>query len=537
MQWRAPSTTGRTSYTHVHEPTSASASAKDFEEICRRPAVERDPFAGEPPRPEAWAVLLVDDDPQVLRSVERLLRGRHRVLACESGKEALVALTEHDVGVIVTDQIMPEMSGFDLLREVRRRYPDSLMTRVVLSACADFALLEGFVNECRIDHFLSKPFAPDELREVVAKATDSYEGARAAAAEKLRLEAAQKRLAEENRSLRNRLGQAKGFERIVGDSSALRHALQRIELVRKSEVSVHLSGETGTGKELAARAIHEGGGRADRPFIIQNCGGLNDQLLHSTLFGHKKGAFTGADRDHRGVFEQADGGTLFLDEVAELSPAAQASLLRVLEVGEVVPVGATAPIHVDVRIISATHANLRSAVEEGSFREDLYYRLVIVSIELPPLREREGDVPLLLAHFLRVHSQAQNKPVSGFSAGSLATLEHYPWPGNIRELSHEVQRLVVLAQPNEVIPSAALSERVRTHTIEPKRAPVDLEDGILIPSGLSYDEARLTLARRLITQALEESDGVVRKAAEVLGMERSRLAKLRRRLGVMTEFS
>ena len=472
------------------------------------------------------AVLFVDDEPGVLRALERSFRHQYRVVCCSGGGEALRAMADDEVAVIVTDHAMPEMTGLGLLRAVTERFPSSRAVRIVLSAQTDLELLGSFVNECRIAHFVSKPFEVDELRRVVRSSFESY----ALAAEKSRraaeLASQNEKLARENRRLRRRLETTRGFDRLIGNSSKLKNAIDRARMVCSTDVTVHVRGETGTGKELLARAIHEGGARADRPFVAQNCAGLGGALLQSTLFGHRKGSFTGADRDRPGVFQQADGGTLFLDEVAELTADAQAALLRVLQEGEVVPVGATTPERVDVRLISATHVDLRERVTRGTFREDLFYRLVVMSLELPSLRERPDDVPALAAHFLHLHTQKHGKDIPAFHRETMQKLERYDWPGNVRQLANEIERLVVLAEPNHEIGPELLSMDV----VHP-RDETD-PDGLYVPFGISYDEAHERVSRWLIERALDESGGVIRKAADALSMERSRLAKLRRRLGI-----
>ncbi len=312
--------------------------------------------------------------------------------------------------------------------------------------------------------------------------------------------------------------------------------VDQLERVRRSDATVHVHGETGTGKELVARALHSGGPRKHAPFVAQNCAGLSESLLQSLLFGHKKGAFTGADKDFQGVFQQADRGTLFLDEVAELSATVQAALLRALQSGEITPVGARAPVKVDVRVISATHKDLREEVRGGRFREDLYFRLVVIPIRLPSLRERSGDIPLLAMHFLDLHCELKGKNIRGFSGDAMRALERYPWPGNVRELENEIERLVVLTDDQQKVPLELLSPHLRQGA-GPAAAPTPPAeaDGFVVPAGLDYDRAVASLERALVEEALRQAGGNVSQAARALGMERSRLAKLRDRLGLSAE--
>jgi len=479
----------------------------------------------------AATILVVDDDPGILRAARRILRESYEVIICASGPEALAVLEKRTVAVLLTDHYMPGMSGLDLLQEIATRFPASLMRRVVLSGRADAELLEGYLNECRIDHFTQKPFTSQDLRRVVAEAVEAHRLAEEEARKARGLVEKNATLADENRALRERLRRVQLFEGLVGVSDALREVLYRIDQVRQTDVTIHITGETGTGKELVARALHDGGLRAGKPMVAQNCAGLNGALLQSMLFGYRKGAFTGADQDRDGLFQQADGGTLFLDEVGELPATAQASLLRALQDGEIVPVGATRPLAVDVRLISATHVDLKERVEAGTFREDLYYRLVVIQLDVPPLRERTGDVTVLARHFLERYADKHGKSHGGLSPELLSRLERYDWPGNVRELGNEIERLVVLAEAGTQIGAELLSSRIRG---QEDRFDAT-QDGFFVPHGLGYDDAREQLARWMVTRALQESGGVIRAAAAALAMERSRLAKLRRRLGIRAE--
>lgn len=473
-------------------------------------------------------VLFVDDDVSLARTAQRTLKSdRYRVLTAHSGEEALEILKTQRVAVLVTDQDMPQMTGLELLQAFSQRHPDAHTVRLVVSGHTDLDALREFVNRCRIWQFVGKPFALEHLRKTVDAALTVYDTAQEAHYQTIQLAAAAANLQEENQRLRARIAPPSAFQRILGHSQPLRHALTRIKRVAPTEVSVHVHGETGTGKELVARALHEEGKRRKGPFVAQNCAGLTESLLQSTLFGHRRGSFTGADRDRPGVFQEADGGTLFLDEVAELSPKVQGALLRVLQEGEVIRVGDTRPEKVDVRVISATHKDLRREVAEGRFREDLYFRLVVVSVELPALRAREGDVALLAHHFLQLYGERHRKHLAGFSSAAKRALSRYEWPGNVRELANEMERVVVLAEDGESVHEGLLSPHVLSESLTPGR-----DDGVFVSFDLPYDQAMHQVQKALIERALEEHGGIIRKAADALQMERSRLAKLRKRLGM-----
>jgi DNA-binding NtrC family response regulator len=300
---------------------------------------------------------------------------------------------------------------------------------------------------------------------------------------------------------------------------------------------VHIAGETGTGKELAARALHDGGPRAKAAFIAQNCGGMAESLLQSTLFGHKKGAFTGADRDHLGVFREADGGTLFLDEVAELPATVQVSLLRVLQNHEITPLGSGRSEKVSVRVVSATHKDLRQEVAAGRFREDLYFRLVVVTVLLPPLRERVGDIPLLARHLLDAQCRRYDIDVPGFESAAMAALENYPWPGNVRELENEIERLVVLAQPGQSIARASLSPHILTFAGDAPQTSRDREQpdpyAAISEGGLSLDQVVERFERQLLVRALRQHDSNQSLTAKTLKVPRQTLISRLKKLGLV----
>jgi two-component system response regulator HupR/HoxA len=460
------------------------------------------------------------------------LSQEYDVVAASGAVDVLACLEHREVTVLILAPTADGISPGDLLDRLSARYPRSHATRIVLSRTSTVEEMRTLINRGRIFHSLDVDVASDALVEAVRAAVDRY----ALAAENERaageLERTKRWLERENAFLRQRLTGVSGFDKIIGNSQQLRDALGHLQQICRTDASVHIQGETGTGKELVARALHVGGPRADHPYVVQNCAGMTDTLLQSTLFGHRKGAFTGADRDHRGLFLEADGGTLFLDEVGELSPATQGMLLRALQ-GEVTPVGANRPLRVDTRIISATNRNLREEVNAGRFREDLFYRLVVVTVRLPPLRDREGDVALLARHFLDMHCEHHAKDVPGFRTEAIAALEAYPWPGNVRELDNEIERVVILADAGEKIGVAMLSPHIvaqqrngrAAEQVRSARPRLDIDTA-------DYDAAVRQFERTLVAHAISAEGGSITRAAKRIGIERTRLGKIRKRLGI-----
>jgi two-component system response regulator HupR/HoxA len=385
-------------------------------------------------------ILLVDDEPRVLDALEAILAAEFRVFRAESGDDALRLLQAEEVAVILTDYRMPRMTGVELLRRSQEIAPDAI--RIVLTAYTDVDSLMEAINTGRIYHFVPKPWDPTDLVLVVRRAAERY----ALGAENARLrdelELALNTLRREAREARERPG---SFDRLIGAQTGLRPAVELAKKVLDTDTTVLLLGETGTGKELFARLIHDNGPRRAARFVAQNCGALPESLLESELFGHARGAFTGAIAERKGLFEEADGGTIFLDEVGEMSAGMQLRLLRVLQEGEIRRVGASGTRKVAIRVLAATNADLEADVEAGRFRKDLYYRLSVFPIRLPPLRERPADIPTLAEHFLRVYRQRTRRAVPAISPEALRLLCAYPFPGNVRELENEIERAVTLA--------------------------------------------------------------------------------------------
>jgi two-component system response regulator HupR/HoxA len=465
---------------------------------------------------DAQTVLIVDDEPRVLDALEAILAAEFDVLRAGHGEAALEILGggAREVAVILTDYKMPGMTGVELLRRSQEHAPEAL--RIVLTAYTDVDSLMDAINTGRIYHFIPKPWDPTELLLVVRRAAERYTLLQENARLRDELELAYNALRREAEETRAR---PLVFDRLVGAAAGLRGAVDLARKVLEADTTVLLLGETGTGKELFARLIHDNGPRRAGKFVAQNCGALPESLLESELFGHARGAFTGATGEHRGLFEEADGGTIFLDEVGEMSPAMQLRLLRVLQEGEVRRVGASTPRKVDVRVISATNVDLEAEVAAGRFRKDLYYRLAVFPIVLPPLRERAGDLPALADHFLRVYRERARRAVPGISAEAMRCLAAYPFPGNVRELENEIERAVALAEDGRPLLPEHLSDRIRGAAAAGPATPQTLNEAI---------EA---LKRRMLEDALREC-GSKTRAAERLGLTRQSLQQmLRRRLG------
>jgi two-component system response regulator AtoC len=433
-------------------------------------------------------VLVVDDDASMRHLLSVILRDAgFESRAVASGEDALRELDQRAYDLVLTDVRMPGMGGLALLQEVQRRDPDLVV--VVMSAYGTHDAALEAVKAGAWD-YVSKPFRPDDVVLVLRKAEE------------------RERLARENRRLRGELREAYRPESIVGASAAMEDLLRQVRKVAPLKTTVLVEGESGTGKELVARALHELSPRASFPFVAVNCGAIPAELIESELFGHVKGAFTDAHRNKKGLAAEADGGTLFLDEIGELPLGLQVKLLRFLQDEEVRPVGDTRSRKVDVRVVAATARDLRRAVDEGEFREDLFYRLNVVGLRLPPLRERREDVPALAAHFLARFARLRpDLPAPSFSEEALAALQGYRWPGNVRELEHVVERAVVLAE-GPVIGEGDLPDALR-------EAPPTADAG-KAPADLSIKRGTRDLEARLIRAALERTGGNRTRAAELL---------------------
>jgi two-component system response regulator HupR/HoxA len=463
------------------------------------------------------ALLLVDDEPAILESLELTLGADYSVYTAESGEEGLALLRQHrEIALIISDQVLPSMSGVEFLEQALDINRDAI--RMMLTGYADIGSLARAINEGRIYRYISKPWEPDELRLNVKRALETYELAQA-------LRDANERLRAENLVLRREVEGKYAFDQIIGSSPAMNKVFEVMEKVAQTDATVLLTGETGTGKDLVARAIHYSGSRKDERFFAQNCAALPDTLLESELFGHTRGAFTGAHADKKGLFEVAHGGTVFLDEVGETHPGMQVRLLRVLQDGEIRPLGSSDTRKVDVRIIAATNRDLRKEVEENRFREDLFYRLRVVEIELPPLRERRSDIPLLAHSFLDRSSHKMGREMKGFTNAAMDRLVSYSWSGNVRELENEVERTVALAGDADTVTVDMLSEHIRGAIPD---ADPRIDD---LPPGMTLNAAVDSLKRRMIIDSIAET-GSKTRAAERLGIPRQSLQKMMKRLGL-----
>ena len=430
-------------------------------------------------------LLIVDDDRANLESLERIFRREQiDVVTAPDGREALDVLRAQRISVTLTDVMMPGMSGLDLLRAARTVSPETqfiLMTAYGTIEAAVEAMKDGAWD------FVTKPFKRIQIVKSIRRALD------------------QQKLVLENQVLRAQLQGSRRDRSIIGNSLAMRQTLEMVNQVAPSSANVLLMGESGTGKELFARALHNGSQRSSGPFIAVNCAALPESLLEGELFGHEKGAFTGATSRRQGRFELADGGTLLLDEIGETSPQVQVKLLRVLQEGELERVGGSRTIPVDVRIVASTNKDLVAEVEAGRFREDLFYRLNVISITLPPLRDRKDDVPLLAHHFLKVYAEKNNKGVGGLTREALDALVGWSWPGNVRELENAIERAVVLC---------------RGDTIGIDDLPPQIQRGgaavkvLHIPIGTSLEE----IERTVIRETLAATKGDKKLAAQLLGI-------------------
>ncbi len=452
-------------------------------------------------------VLIVDDEESMRHLLSVILRDRgYDARAVSNGEEALRELGARDYDVVLSDVRMPRMDGLRLLAEVQRLQPE--LTFIVMSAYGSHDSALEAMKAGAYD-YVSKPFKPDEVVLVLRKAEE------------------RERLFRENRRLRRELASAYRFENVVGTSEAMAEVLRQVRKVAPIKTTVLLAGESGTGKELVARALHELSPRASFPFVAVNCGAIPGELLESELFGHVKGAFTDASRNKMGLVAEADGGTLFLDEVGELPLALQVKLLRFLQEEEIRRVGDNRSERVAVRVVAATARDLARAVEAGDFREDLYYRLNVVGIRLPPLRERPGDIPLLARHFLGKYARLRpDRPVAAISDAALEAMQAYRWPGNVRELEHAIERAVVLCDGPE-IGEEDLPDKLREPA--PAAPPVTLPDG-----SLSIKRAARAVEEQLIRKALERTGGNRTRAAEILEISYRALLYKMKEYGVET---
>ncbi len=459
-------------------------------------------------------VLVVDDEVRSLEAIRRTLEEEFKVLTAASAAEAEDILRKEWVQVILCDQRMPGETGVAFLERVREAWPD--VVRLVISGYTDTDDIIAGINRGGIYQYIVKPWHPDTLLEKVREAARLHQLGKQDGQLALEMRTAEQVLRKQVERKQQAVRRNYDFSRIVrADDSPLNELCKTVQRIAGYDISVLITGESGTGKELLARAIHYNSSRADRAFVVENCGALPDQLLESELFGHKKGAYTGAYEDRLGLFEQASGGTIFLDEIGETSPAFQVKLLRVLQEGEIRPLGSPRTRKVDVRVIAATNRDLERDVRDGRFRQDLFYRIASFTVRLPPLRERAGDIPLLAQRILDEASRVFGKKTRGFSREALGALQAYHWPGNVRELQNEIYRMLALANRPE-LGAELLSPHVLRAAAPEQEAELDFLAGI--DGGLK--ERLEQLEARIIRETLIRHRWNKSKAARELGLSR-----------------
>jgi len=443
------------------------------------------------------SILVVDDERSMRELLDVMLsKEGYEVTCAESGLKAITLLEKKAFDLLLCDIRLGDITGIDVLRASKKKNLNTVV--IMISAYASTETAIEAMNDGAYD-YVPKPFDNNELKETIANALEL------------------KTIEQEKKSIDDELKKQLHFGKIIGNSPAMLHVYNLIRQVAKTKTSIMITGESGTGKELIAKAIHDESDRRGKPFVVINCGGIPETLMESELFGHKKGAFTGATQDKKGLFEVADEGTIFLDEIGDLSIHLQVKLLRVVQERVFKPVGGNEDVSVDIRIISATNKELEKEVIGGRFREDLFYRLNVIEIKLPPLRERKSDLRILAQHFLEKYSNEMGKKVTKISSYAINLLNNYPFPGNIRELENLMERSVAITDTNILLPdSLALSLHKRRRFVEGvKGRRFDLDD---IQKGVSLDTILEDLERAYITRALEFSDGDKIKAAELLGI-------------------
>jgi two-component system response regulator PilR (NtrC family) len=446
-------------------------------------------------------ILIIDDEKSMCQFLSIMLRKEgYEITAYTDPKRAVQAFRESHFDVVITDIKMPGMDGIEVLTEVKKVDPS--VPVIIMTAYASQKSAIEAVNRGAF-HYLVKRARNDEIKMVVRNALDMH------------------RVRTENMLLKRELKKTSDFKTIIGKSEAMARIFALIAKVADTESTIMIYGESGTGKELVARAIHCRSHRANHPFVSINCGALPESLLESELFGHVKGSFTGAIRDKEGLFKVADGGTFFLDEVGETSPTIQVKLLRVLQEREIIPVGGTTPIKVNMRLIAATNTDLAKAVEEKKFRADLYYRLNVIPIHLPPLRERRDDIPLLVNHFLeRFNEQLEPKRKKGITKEAMGLLVDYDWPGNVRELENVIERALILEEGPNITPDA-LPENIRNRERRHGRIVLDR-------ANMTLEE----LEKEYLVKVLEETNWQKKRASEILGINASTLYRKIQRYGL-----
>lgn len=474
---------------------------------------------------ELPTVLIVDDEPRSLEALGRILEEEFHVLTAQNIAQAREVLQNEWVRVILCDQRMPDTTGVEFLKSVRDAWPD--VVRIIISGYTDAEDIICGINEAGIYQYITKPWQPENLiltlKNAIRLADLQRENELLAIELKMSSERAERVIEKRRKQLKQHYHYDDGIIRC--EHSPMNEVCDRLRQVAPYDISVLVMGESGTGKELAARALHYNSLRWDKPFVVENCAALPEELLESELFGHKRGAFTGAVDDHVGLFERANGGTVFLDEIGEVPPSFQVKLLRVLQEGEIRPVGHRSTRKVDVRVIAATNKDLEAEVRAGRFREDLYYRLATVSIQIPPLRERSMDIPVIAEKLLEKAQKQLGKAAAGFTAEALACMRAYHWPGNVREMQNEIQQMLVMGEEGKPLGAELLSPRI-LHATPPEHEP---EMRFLSCCNGSLRERLETLEARILRETLIRHKWNKSRAARELGLSRVGLrSKLQR---------
>jgi two-component system response regulator PilR (NtrC family) len=447
---------------------------------------------------------VIDDEPIIHEVLSELLTSEgYEVEISSSGEEALDKYSTRSFGLVLLDLLMPGMDGIEVLKSIRKIEPHAVI--IIITA---YASVESAISAMKTGAFdyIQKPFKHDELLLIVKRALEH------------------KKLQEENIRLKDELGKKFSFENIIGKSTGMKSIFEVIKAVAPTRSTILIQGESGTGKELVSRAIHQNSNRANLPFIIVNSGSLPPDLLESNLFGHVKGAFTGAVSDKKGLFEAANKGTIFFDEVSSLNPETQAKLLRVMQDQEFMMLGGTKTIKVDVRLIAATNSDLEELIKQNKFRQDLFYRLNVIKIELPPLRERKDDIPILIKHFLDIYSKENKKKIEGITEDVTEILVNYDWPGNIRELENLIERAVVLTKSKlitrKTLPPFLLSAQEDVQILSSPNNELNLKEYIQIQQ------------KKAIINALKKTKGIQKNAARLLGVKPTTLNEMIKRLDI-----
>lgn len=459
--------------------------------------------------------MIVDDEEAARYGMRRALTTLgYNITEAGSAEAARALLKQNDPDLLLLDVNLPGLSGLDFLRELKGQNGNAPLVIIVTAHGSERMAVEAV--KAGAHDYLSKPFEVDDLRLVVKNAAETLQ------------------LRRENYSLRRRI-EVERSQRgaLIGNSQAMQRVRSMIDKVAETDATVLVRGESGTGKELVARELHERNSvRRNGSFVAVNCAALPSELIESELFGHEKGAFTGAAVRREGKFEQADGGTLFLDEIGDMSANVQAKLLRALEERRIERLGANETIPVDVRIVSATHRPLEQEINNGNFRADLFYRLRVVTVDIPPLRERREDIPMLAETFVRVAAERYDLPERGLSQGTLKRLLEYNWPGNVRELKNTIDRAVIMAEGDEIAPRDLPDEITAGLPMSTSGEDGDENDGLRVPFTADFREDRREFERRYITRCLEHTHGNVTRAAEILDMHRQSLQHKLRQLGL-----